>query len=140
MTHLKPGDSFICESLPLTRRLLSLAALAGLSGFGQTGCEVAPMQVTGLPEHYVRAPREMPRVPAPDPAAVELPDGYRAEIVLDRLTYPSSIEFDDNGAMYVAESGYVNGDHAAVPRVLRINEPGETPQIVTEDLRSEERR
>lgn len=39
---------------------------------------------------------------------------------MDGLIWPTSIEFDDSGRTYVAESGYVYGDPFAPARVLRI--------------------
>lgn len=97
------------------------------------GCEVAPLQVTGLSDEHRRAPIDPPRVPAPDPAAVELPGGFRAQVVVADLTYPSSIEFDDSGNMYIAESGYVYGDHAAIPRILRVSSDGDI-EVLTDRL------
>lgn len=55
-------------------------------------------------------PRDWPTVPPPDAAAAELPPGYRVEIVVKDLIYPSSVEFDDLGNMYVAEAGHACGD------------------------------
>src|SRR5207244_3999157 len=49
-------------------------------------------------------PTELPRIPAPDPKACELPPGFAAHLVATGLTYPTSIEFDARGAMYVAEA------------------------------------
>ena len=65
------------------------------------------------------APKELPHVPPPDAKAAEVPKGYRVEIVLSGLEYPSSIEFDDQGVMYVAEAGNIDGAWVARARVLK---------------------
>ena len=75
------------------------------------------------------APKEFPRIPAADAAAAELPDGYRAEVVVRDLTYPTSLVFDDAGSMYVAEGGYSYGDPVAMARILRVTPTGEITQI-----------
>lgn len=36
---------------------------------------------------------------------IQLPPGYRIEKVTQELTYPTSIAWDDQGRMYVAEAG-----------------------------------
>jgi glucose/arabinose dehydrogenase len=50
-------------------------------------------------------------------------------VAVSGLTYPSSIEFDDAGNMFVAEAGYVYGDEAAPARILRISKSGETTVV-----------
>lgn len=64
------------------------------------------------------------KVPPPDAASVEVPEGFRAEVVMSGLTYPTSVEFDDAGAMYVAEAGYSYGDEGATPRILQVSQNG----------------
>lgn len=65
-----------------------------------------------------------PEVPPPDASAAEVPPGFRAEVVMSGLTYPTSVEFDDRGAMYVSEAGYSYGDSTATPRILRVSQAG----------------
>lgn len=64
------------------------------------------------------------KVPVPDPAAAQVPDGYRVEIMFSGLMYPSSIEFDEAGRIYVAECGYMPGDRTQKPKVLRFEADG----------------
>jgi glucose/arabinose dehydrogenase len=78
-----------------------------------------------------KTPTELPRIPAPDPKAAQLPPGFAVVAAVTDLTYPSSIEFDDKGAMYVAEAGYNYGDEVAPARVKRITRAGPN-QTVTE--------
>jgi len=67
-----------------------------------------------------RAPESLPAIPRPDANAAQVPAGYRVEIVSADLVYPTSVEFDDAGNMYVAEGGFVYGDDVAQARVLRL--------------------
>ena len=79
------------------------------------------------------APEGLPKIPRPDANAAQVPSGYRVEVVLANLTYPTSIEFDDAGAMYVAEGGYIYGDEVASARILRVPPKGET-EVVADQL------
>ncbi len=64
------------------------------------------------------APRSLPHIPPPDAAAAQVPEGYRVEVLLSGLQYPTSIEFGDDGKIYVAEAGNIDGDWVAPARVL----------------------
>lgn len=72
-----------------------------------------------------RAPEELPSIPLPDAQAAEVPAGYRVEVAMAGLEYPTSIGFDDKGTTYVAEGGYIYGDDVAPALVLRIDANGE---------------
>jgi len=39
-------------------------------------------------------------VSPPDPAAASVPDGFRVEVAITGLTYPTSVEFDDRGDVH----------------------------------------
>jgi glucose/arabinose dehydrogenase len=78
-------------------------------------------------------PREFPRVPPPDAAAAEVPAGYRVEVVVSDLEYPTSVAFDERGNLYIAEAGYAYGDPVAPARILRVTPAGEMA-IVAEQL------
>ena len=43
--------------------------------------------------------------PRVDPDDVVLPEGYRAEVVLAGLSFPTAIEFAPDGTVFVAEGG-----------------------------------
>jgi|GEM_PF-265926 len=73
----------------------------------------------------VSALRLGPKVPPPDASVAEVPEGFRAEVVMSGLTYPTSVEFDEAGAMYVAEAGYSYGDESVKPRILQVSQDGE---------------
>lgn len=70
-------------------------------------------------------PKDMPLVPAPNAAAAWVPEGYKAEVFVKDLIWPSSIEFDYDGNIYIAEAGYVYGDPFAPARIFRVSEDGE---------------
>jgi glucose/arabinose dehydrogenase len=91
-----------------------------------TGCRIAPLRVVSQPNPSLNAPEELPKIVPPNPSAAEVPAGYRVDVAVSGLTYPSSVEFDNDGAMFVAEAGYVYGDEAAPARILRISKSGET--------------
>jgi glucose/arabinose dehydrogenase len=74
------------------------------------------------------------QVPAPDPSAAQVPPGYRVEVVLKDLTYPTSVEFDKDGAMYVVEAGYSYGDPDAVTRILKVGRDGAVSTLVQQGL------
>jgi glucose/arabinose dehydrogenase/uncharacterized membrane protein len=72
-----------------------------------------------------RAPEQLPAIPAPDAKAAQAPPGYLVEVAFDSLTYPTSIEIDDAGTIYLAEGGYIYGDDVAPARILRFPVNGE---------------
>ena len=92
---------------------VSSIALCGAFVFliASFGCRTPQQYVVAGPERPAKAaPIEDPTIPPPDPYAADVPPGYRVEIVASGLTFPSSVEFDDSGTMYIAEAGYVCGD------------------------------
>ena len=102
----------------------SSIVLCGTMAFliSASGCRTPQRYVTAAPPRPVKAaPIEDPKIPLPDPLAADIPPGYRVEVVASGLTFPSSIEFDDSGTMYIAEAGYVCGDIAAPARVMRVS-------------------
>jgi len=99
-----------------------------------TACTMPPLQTIAQPRQAIQAAaKEMPRIPDPDPAAAWVPAGYKVEVFVRDLTYPSSIEFDPDGNAYIAESGYVYGDEAAPARIWRITPRGEM-RIIADQL------
>ena len=99
------------------RRLLTflLLGIAGLTF--QTGC-YGPAQSNGggqiasAPLRYV------------NPHDIWLPPGYKIEAVMQGLTFPTGVTFDDRGRVYVVESGYSYGEVFTTPRLLRIISDG----------------
>jgi hypothetical protein len=61
---------------------------------------------------------------SPSAADIDVPAGYRIELVTRDLTFPTGIAFGDNGAIYVVESGYANGEVVTTPRILEIDPRG----------------
>lgn len=76
-------------------------------------------------------PKQTLKIPGPDPAAAVVPDGYTVEVFMKDLTWPSSVEFDQAGKVYIAEAGYVYGDPFAPAQILRITPAGEGSRYAT---------
>jgi glucose/arabinose dehydrogenase len=53
-------------------------------------------------------------------ADVWLPSDYRIEPVFQGLTFPTGVTFDDDGNVYVVESGYAYGEEWTHPRLLQL--------------------
>jgi len=47
--------------------------------------------------------------------------GYRIEPVLWNLTLPTSVTFDNENNMYIAEAGFIYGGLQPIPRILKVN-------------------
>jgi len=60
---------------------------------------------------------------------VALPRGFAIDLISNHLTFPTSVTFDDQGDVYVTESGYSYGEVFGVPRLLRLRE-GEAPEVI----------
>jgi glucose/arabinose dehydrogenase len=90
--------------------------------------------VLGLTAHPLMAAPKAPEVPPAEASEAKVPDGYHASIVVRDLTFPTSVEFGPDGAMYVAEAGYSYGEENAEPRVLRIAGGEDTKVIASSGL------
>lgn len=69
-------------------------------------------------------PKVQPKIPAPDASAAIVPDGYKVEVFMKDLIWPTSIEFDESGNIYVAQSGFVYGDLVAPTPIFKISPDG----------------
>ncbi|HEU0035538.1 MAG TPA: PQQ-dependent sugar dehydrogenase [Kofleriaceae bacterium] len=69
----------------------------------------------------------------PSPYDVEVPPGYRVELVADQLTFPTGVAFGDGNEIYVVESGYSYGEKIGRPRILRIGGDGKPVELATGD-------
>jgi glucose/arabinose dehydrogenase len=104
--------TLLCNTLPITLSFLL------------AGCIVPKESVpTGM------YPKVFPKVPEPDASAVSVPSGYKAEVFMKDLIWPTSMEFDDKGNFYVAEAGYVYGDPFAPAQVLKISSGGDITRL-----------
>lgn len=70
---------------------------------------------------------DLPRVVNANDIAV--PSGYHVELVATGFTYPTGCTFDDQGRLYVVESGYSYGEVWTTPRLLRVNGDNTTTEI-----------
>jgi glucose/arabinose dehydrogenase len=71
---------------------------------------------------------------APSTSIFKLPAGYKIQPVLWNLTLPSTVTFDDNGSMYIAESGYSYGEFKPIPRILKLDDKGRLSVLVDRGL------
>ena len=76
----------------------------------------------------------LPVVPPPDAAQAQVPDGYKVEVLMSGLTYPTSAEFDPDGNLFVAEAGYAYGDPTAKPRIIRVTTAGKVEVVAEKGL------
>jgi len=125
-------------TLTVSLALLAVAAAGPREPTPPGNQETTPKKVLGqvkkaLAQVPSKTPVELPKIPLPDPRAALLPPGFVAEVVLADLTYPTSVEFDDAGLMYVAEGGYSYGDDVAPARVWRVLPDG-SRQIAADQL------
>ncbi len=66
-------------------------------------------------------------------ADLQVPTGYRAEIVATGLSFASAVATAEDGTVYVAESGFSYPGVEAPPRVLRVRPNGGT-EVVAQGL------
>jgi glucose/arabinose dehydrogenase len=119
------------------RRFVAAVVLAAL--FALAGTLPAEDKDKEKLKGPAETPTELPRIPQPDAKACELPAGFAAHVVTTGLTYPTSIEFDDKGIMYIAEAGEAPGDEAAQARVIRLVPSGPNAtitEVVADQLNS----
>ncbi len=64
-----------------------------------------------------------------DPEALQLPPGYRAEVVAKGFTYPTALALDDHGNIYVAESGFAYGPKTTAARILKVRPDGRIGEV-----------
>lgn len=64
-----------------------------------------------------------------DPGALDLPEGYRAEVVAKGFTFPTTLLIDENENIYVAEAGYAYGPKTTLARVLRVMKNGHVEEV-----------
>lgn len=65
---------------------------------------------------------------------IRLPSGFEIEKIVEGLTYPTSVAWDDQGNLYVAEAGgtFLDEEDASA-RILRVEENGKTTEVVNLD-------
>jgi hypothetical protein len=112
----------------MCRLIICISTVIAFAGL--CGCSTAEEQPQPVPLDRVPS-----TVPSPSAAEVSLLPGYRAEVVVSLLNYPSSITFDHVGNLYVAESGAAPGDESRPPRILRIA-PGGQIDIMTDKVQT----
>ncbi|MDQ3851207.1 MAG: hypothetical protein M3299_00055 [Thermoproteota archaeon] len=67
----------------------------------------------------------------PDVGNFQLPDGYTIHPLLWNLSLPTSVTFDTEGNMYIAEAGFAYGGLKPMPKIIKIANDG-TMSILTD--------
>jgi glucose/arabinose dehydrogenase len=132
----KPGFELSAEAPRSDAALLWSAVLAIFGTMSISGCLGTPPTRDPAPRPPERTDAQAKPVAAgaarstQDRAhaadAIALPDGYVIEVVARGLASPTGVAFDDDGRVYVVESGYVPKKDDGAPRILRV-EPGAAP-------------
>src|SRR4051812_18000065 len=105
-----------------TSRILAIFSSL-LLGLGSMGCSTS----NGGGQTKFEPPRTV------NPSDVQVPAGYRVEVVAEHLNFPTGVAFDDKGQPFVIEAGYSYGEAWDTPRLLRIEPGGQATQIATGD-------
>ncbi|WP_447977227.1 PQQ-dependent sugar dehydrogenase [Candidatus Nitrospira bockiana] len=63
------------------------------------------------------------------PEDIALLPGYRIEAIATGLTFPTGVTFDEEGRVYVTESGYSYGEVWTTPKLIRIEPNGDTTTV-----------
>ncbi|MEW5920491.1 MAG: hypothetical protein AB1796_05955 [Bacillota bacterium] len=63
------------------------------------------------------------------PQDLELPEGFRAEVVAKGLTFPTTMLLDEEENIYIAEAGFAYGPKTTVARVLRVKKNGSIEEV-----------
>ncbi len=88
------------------------------------------LSISGCDDDDPTGPQDVARLqPSAQFPALQLPSNYRIEKVVEGLTYPTALTFDDQGRMYVAEAGGAFLELPPSPRILRV-ENGRTVEVV----------
>src|SRR5919106_263198 len=69
---------------------------------------------------------------APRTDNFKLTSGYTIEPVVWNLTLPSSITFDNENNMYIAEAGFVYGGLVPTPRILKVDNQSRTISVLVD--------
>lgn len=121
--------AFVAYGLVLALTYSSLAVRAGAGGASRReGHRMRLAWIGGMSLIFLAAGAAVAMLygaRTTDPAALQLPDGYRAEVVLEGFTYPTSLAVAPDGTVFVGESGYSYGPKMAVARVLALSPAGQ---------------
>ena len=69
---------------------------------------------------------------APRTDSFNLTSGYRIEPIIWNLTLPTSITFDNQNNMYIAEAGFVYGGLIPTPRILKVDNQSEAISVLVD--------
>ncbi|NLK00709.1 MAG: glucose dehydrogenase [Clostridia bacterium] len=64
-----------------------------------------------------------------NPQDLDLPTGYKAQVIAKDLTYPTGIAMDEKGEIYIAESGFSYGPKTTEAKIMRLNDKGKPVKV-----------
>jgi hypothetical protein len=106
------------------RCLAFIVTLLAAGVLGESGCGLYALQSSdGGGQTAFNPPRVV------HPADIALPERYRIEPIVAGLTFPTDVDFDAAGRVYVTEAGYSYGKIWTKPRLLRIGPKGQKTTI-----------
>lgn len=85
---------------------------------------VAPHQDQPATKGAPEKPLTAADVPPPDPAKAYVPQDFQVSVFAKGLDFPTSLEADADGTLYVAEAGYSYGNPDVTPRIHRYTPAG----------------
>lgn len=88
------------------------------------------------PEHLL-VPPDLSTINSGNPPLADIfniTSGYKIEPVSWSLTLPTSVTFDDEGNMYIAESGYIYGEFKPIPRILKVDKNENTTTVFVDRM------
>jgi glucose/arabinose dehydrogenase len=116
--------------LTLTLLTLSIFTIAGSSGLDDNKADALPSKLQfPKSQQFDLMAINSGKPPATSNFNITL-DGYTIQPVLWNLTLPSSITSDDKGNLYVAEAGYAYGELKPQPRIIKVQQNGNTSILV----------
>ncbi len=64
-----------------------------------------------------------------EPEDLQVPQGYRAEVVAKGFTFPTTLLLDENENIYIAEAGYAYGPKTTVAKIIKVGKNGGIEEI-----------
>lgn len=78
---------------------------------------------------FVATPLLLRGAVSTNPRDIDLPAGYRAQVIAKGLTYPTGLTMDEKGTIYIAESGFSYGPKTTDAKIMRLNGNGKLEKV-----------
>ncbi|HZK17873.1 MAG TPA: hypothetical protein VFD15_01030, partial [Clostridia bacterium] len=77
----------------------------------------------------VAAPLLLRGAVSTDPRDLDLPAGYSAQVIARGLTFPTGLAMDEQGVIYIAESGFSYGPKTTEAKIMRLDGTGKLEKV-----------